>query len=343
MASLTFTESFETLRNNTVDCSGLKYVVQRGDTLWGIAAKFLGSGKEWPRIYNHNSECVKKFGGRPISNPNRIFPGDVIIVPVREKVSAVSSLRPRGISRFPRKETVPQNVRTKIVENNTGDLRSEVFAFLNMNWDDLKDLPAILIVSRIVGSIPEARISGFMRVELLLAEWCRLTGHVLVERSFGIQIPSLSKPSPSFAVGDLSVQWMPDKPKKPSSTIVGNAKISGSFGYLSVKHTNFEKINSVTLHNKIGSQFGLTSTLSDLNTLTLMGKWKGPSGAPEIFVQPSVDFMHFKEDMSFDMSFGVHKLKLGRNLEMNLDIKKIFSDNKQEFMVKFKYAIPGSK
>lgn len=49
------------------------YTVVRGDTLWGIAKKLLGDGSRWREIYNLNQD--------KISNPNLIYPGQVLTIP----------------------------------------------------------------------------------------------------------------------------------------------------------------------------------------------------------------------------------------------------------------------
>ncbi len=75
--------------------------VQRGDSLWRIAARHLGDGKAWRRIADANPQ---------ISDPNRIHLGDVIRLPeVASSTEASSSAREAGpVVRVARGDTLWQ-------------------------------------------------------------------------------------------------------------------------------------------------------------------------------------------------------------------------------------------
>ncbi len=50
------------------------YEIQSGDTLWAIAAKFLGNGSKYPDIFEANREVIK--------DPDLIYPGQKIRIPL---------------------------------------------------------------------------------------------------------------------------------------------------------------------------------------------------------------------------------------------------------------------
>lgn len=73
-------------RNDSVEQpTGSTYTVVSGDTLWGIAAKMLGSGTMWTKIYDANAgtieEEAKKHGKQDSDHGHWIWPGEVLTIP----------------------------------------------------------------------------------------------------------------------------------------------------------------------------------------------------------------------------------------------------------------------
>ena len=52
---------------------GGTYTVVKGDSLWKIAKRLYGNPLKWPVIYNANKDNIR--------NPNRIYPGQVFVIP----------------------------------------------------------------------------------------------------------------------------------------------------------------------------------------------------------------------------------------------------------------------
>src|SRR4051812_2486199 len=57
---------------------GTQHTVEKGDTLWDLSQKFLGSPWYWPKVWSYNPE---------IANPHWIYPGNQVrFIPTGEEV-----------------------------------------------------------------------------------------------------------------------------------------------------------------------------------------------------------------------------------------------------------------
>jgi len=59
---------------SAVKVSQKEYIIQKGDSLWKIAEKEMGSGHRWKYLYELNKERIK--------NPNKLKVGQKIIIPI---------------------------------------------------------------------------------------------------------------------------------------------------------------------------------------------------------------------------------------------------------------------
>ncbi|MDH3639747.1 MAG: LysM peptidoglycan-binding domain-containing protein, partial [Gammaproteobacteria bacterium] len=67
------------------------YTVQQGDTLWGIAERFLSNPWHWPQLWQVNER---------IENPHLIYPGDVLVMTTVDGTPKLKVLRNKSVSRL---------------------------------------------------------------------------------------------------------------------------------------------------------------------------------------------------------------------------------------------------
>jgi hypothetical protein len=80
--ALCSTDEIDTFPLGSDRMFGERYIVNKGDNLWRIAAATLGRGKEWPRIWRYNNRPeVVRHTGRRIPDPDRIYVGQLLMIP----------------------------------------------------------------------------------------------------------------------------------------------------------------------------------------------------------------------------------------------------------------------
>jgi hypothetical protein len=106
-----------------------QYVVQRGDTLWGIAGKFLSEPWRWPDIWRLNKDQIR--------NPHLIYPGNVVRLDRATGMLSIDRVEPRvrveplvaeAIPTIPLKVIEPFLARPLVIERGGLDKAPQIVA-----------------------------------------------------------------------------------------------------------------------------------------------------------------------------------------------------------------------
>lgn len=108
----TVTKSTKQVQKTVAQEETINYVVKRGDTLWAIAEKYLGSGIKYKQIAQENN----------IKNPDLIYPGQVFqITKTGEASTTVTEVEETQVQR-----AAPKLVSAVLVQENWNDTGKDV-------------------------------------------------------------------------------------------------------------------------------------------------------------------------------------------------------------------------
>jgi LysM repeat protein len=120
------------------------YIVKSGDTLWDISAKYLGSPNEWPRLWKYNNrKSVIASTGRGITNPDLIYPGQKIALPIT------------GFQDTKSKKTLPKSNVPKPLKQQLKDIKTPFAIKYNLKDIALPPIvkPAAIIEVKMTGNV----------------------------------------------------------------------------------------------------------------------------------------------------------------------------------------------
>lgn len=110
-----------------------RYVVQPGDTLWGIASRYLAKPWEWKLLWQANPH---------IKNPNRLYPGAVLALDFEQKKPYLHVLSNGTIKLSPHMRPMPAKPAIPAIP--LSDIKPFLDASLVLDRDTLSNAPYIL-------------------------------------------------------------------------------------------------------------------------------------------------------------------------------------------------------
>ena len=137
----TFIKTTTTVQKQVEAASVVNYVVKKGDTLWAIAKKYLGSGTKYPQIASENN----------IKNPNLIYPGQVFKI----TTGGTATQTVTETKETTKKVSDPKLITATIVQKNKHTMGRSMTAKV------LKSIPvSVLYVSLSIGSLVHSILSS---------------------------------------------------------------------------------------------------------------------------------------------------------------------------------------
>lgn len=124
ISSSVFAAPATLLKNNYPE----RYVVKDGDTLWEIANKFLQQPWRWRELWRENPQ---------IQDPNRLFPGDVLVIRYQKGKPVLTRLGPGVYKLSP--QSRPKRLGSAVPTIPLGAIKPFLNGSIVMDHDQLRD------------------------------------------------------------------------------------------------------------------------------------------------------------------------------------------------------------
>jgi hypothetical protein len=131
----------------------IRYTVKSGDNLWSLANRYLGSGTRYPEIVaEHNKEAARiaRFGPfsrlLPIKDPNLIFVGQTIIVPLPQKIPQP------GTGKRHEAEKPATGLQVKVVSKTANDTKTWHYKTQTFNYTIEASMAAKISIENLSGN-----------------------------------------------------------------------------------------------------------------------------------------------------------------------------------------------